>query len=374
MQRVNVDLTTARVAPTAFPITNAKRIRFHVVPAPFQVRLQSSSADPIPVNEPFTLENCSANPWTKIYIENVASSGSAVVLATDGSEDFDDFLANGVTGLITGTPFLFTESYLWHAFVHPNSTNPQELITTKGDAATYQVSAGGLAGQNFANPPVYYGGLFTPQAANAAALGGGTVTFNPGRMGNLDVIINALSTTVPTFTRGLTALNRAGAWFFETDALLESVVINVAGTMFAAPVAMGWNPGDVTAASGIGGGRGFAILWSNGLPNNNYWLVFGDGTNITASADTGVPAIGSHTHCRLEYGVLGTQAFYRAVIDGQVRATLTTIGTTFATVTGFAAAVIFPRSSAAKIQAGQATNNVILRCGGYDGWSGGRFA
>ena len=143
-----------------------------------------------------------------------------------------------------------------------------------------------------------------------------------------------------------------------------------------AGIGLGLSPASSVAAAGVGGVRGVQMVWSNGLANNNWHLIFCDGTNVVRDLDTGIEARNTHQVLEFQYGAIAGVPVIRGLIDGVVRATLLQdFGFTMAQIFGtFPAATMFPRFSAFKIQAGQNGNNVRFHHGGYIGHAGGRVS
>ena len=371
IQRTDLDLTVAR-DDFQINLGAAAWIRFFTVGAACSFKLNTPFEYPFPIDSPYTLNLCS-KPATLLFFTNAAAaSGTCVIVWSDGAENVDDFLAgeSAAGALATTQQFLLTEAVLSHSFWHPNTSAPQEAIATSGTAATAVVSAGGTAGQNFGTALPYYGGLTASVLASAVALNGGSIVWNTRPL-NMDIVLTALCSTAPTYTPSPEALAQSGLWYLRTDWLLETPTVGVPALDMVASVGLGFEPASTTSANGLGGCRGCAIVWSNDRGNDNFWLVAADGTNVTNALDLGVSALGHHV-VEFQWGVRGGVAQVIALIDGVEVGSLTTLGMTLLTLSGFGNSVWFPRITAMKIQAAQAGNNVSLRHGGYMGYAIGR--
>lgn len=365
----NIPLSTARTTFQNIDVADAKMWVLRA-DSPFEIALAGGEVLPWPAGLVGEIDHCCI-PQGTIGIRNPAGTGFLVLFSSsEFCLDLEASAGAALTALLSAG--LLTEGVLSHSFWTPNVAQPQELVSVAGNTWTAVVSAGGLAGQNFSTALPYYGGLVTPQLANAAALGGGSVV-NLVRPLNIDIVLNLLSTTALTFTPSPTVLANVGMWAIRTDWFLETPVIGVPALDMVAAVGLGFEPATTTAANGLGGCRGAAIVWSNDRGNDNFWLVACDGANVVQAIDTGISALGHH-HVEFQYGVLAGQAQINAVIDGVQRAQLTSIGMTMVTISVMAASVWYPRVAAFKCQAAQGGNNVVLRHAGYDGYMLARIA
>lgn len=364
-----VDLTIARPTFQNIDIADAK-MWILKADSSFDLLLNGTDIIPWPAGLTAEVDHCCVSQGT-IGIRNNAGTGQLLIYSSsDYCLDLSGFA--GLASVLASQASVIAEGTTSHSFIETSFTNPQEIISTKGDGGAYGVSAGGVAGQNFSTVIPYYGALTASVLASAVALNGGRVVFNVGRMQNLDIVINALQTTALTFTRSPQAVLEAGLWSFAHDALLETPTIGVGGHLIAS-MGLGLRIDVGTGANGVGGLRGCGICWSNGLSNNNYHLIAADGTNVTRDIDTGVPAFGHH-QLDFRFGSIAGVPIIQAVIDGVSRAVATDIGMTMATISAMAAGVWLPAVSAGKMQLGQNGNQVSFRHAGYSGYRFGRVS
>lgn len=367
------DLSIARSTFETFVVSDPKAWILSA-PSSFDILLDGGDFLPWPAGLVGEIDHC-CMPNGTMGIRNTAASGTLVIY-TSSDYCLDLSGAPGISTIIQGNAQLLAQSMLWQAFVHPNSTNTQDMMYTFGDAYVWGAVAAGVAGQSIDLTSVYYGGLVGSVLASAAALNGGQGSITNRAFMNIPLVLTALTTTATPFTKNAFALQNAGLWSLRQDVLLEVPTIGVAGSMIAMGAGIGFDGNATTAANGLGGCRGIGIAWSNQLANNNWHLISCDGTNVVRDLDTGIPAFSGgtmlHRVLDFQYGAIGGVPVIRALIDGVARATLFDTGMSMAVITGFAAATWYPRVLAQKIQINQNGNTVRMHCGSYTGFQGGR--
>lgn len=354
-------------------------IRFHVVDSPFTVKLDTPTGIAINFSAPASCDTCNRTPINSIYLTNAAGSGNLVLLWSDGKEALRDFLAPSAlaVGASASAPVL-TESTTVENWIHGPSTNMQNVMFG-ADGGTYQAYNGGVAGQNIDLTQFIHGGKTADVLASNLALMGGRALWGAGisrSVGGLSLLTNRLNSSNPPVARNALAMARGGFWYFETDVLLPTPTVAVAGSIICSVgIGMDFSKAGTIAANGVAGLFGCAMCWSNQFANNNWHLVAVDSTGVFVAGplDTGVNAAGAHSLCRLEWGWDGGKVVVRARINDVVRQEISTGSKALSTnISGTfldnVAGVV-----AGKIQVNQNGNHVECWSGGYAGARAGRM-